>query len=561
MTPDQPRTPTAVDRIAEDHFRAEMELSPIEATHQGFPGHERELDDFSLDGFAALSAARRRTLAALDTAQVADDVDRVTVEAMRERLGLAEEIHDAGLDAMALNVLDSPLQAVRDVFDLMPTNNDDEWATFGARLANVPATLREWVGTLTTCADRGLVTPRRQVLACIGQCEQFTGDDGYFADLRRNARAAETMSESVRDSVLKSIDLAADAYADLGRALGPALLDRAPEADPCGPERYALYSRYFLGTAVDLEETYAWGQDELARLEAERAQIAEQIRPGATVAEAIAALDADPEYQLHGVDALQAWMQAKGDEAIDALADVHFDIPGPVRILQGCIAPTQTGGIYYTGPTDDFSRPGRMWWSVPKGVTEFSTWRELTTVYHEGVPGHHLQVAQTVYRRDLLNTWRRMSAWTSGHGEGWALYAERLMAELGYMDDPGNRMGWLDGQTLRAARVVVDIGVHCGFDAPAEVGGGAWDYDKAWRFLTGHANMEEAMLRFELDRYLGWPGQAPSYKIGERLWLQLRDEVRTREGNAFSAKSFHRRALDIGGVGLDTLRAAVLTDA
>ena len=223
-------------------------------------------------------------------------------------------------------------------------------------------------------------------------------------------------------------------------------------------------------------------------------------------------------------------MQERADEVITHLKDVHFDIPGPVETIECMIAPTQTGGIYYTGPSDDFSRPGRMWWSVPKGNTEFKTWNELTTVYHEGVPGHHLQVAQTVYRSALLNKWRRLEAWTSGHGEGWALYAERLMAELGYMDDPGNRMGWLAGQSLRAARVVIDIGVHCGFDAPDEVGGGAWDYEKAWTYLTRYGFMDEKILRFELNRYLGWPGQAPSYKIGERLWLQLRDEVQPAGG-------------------------------
>ena len=251
-------------------------------------------------------------------------------------------------------------------------------------------------------------------------------------------------------------------------------------------------------------------------------------------------------------------MQSKANEVILNLADSQFDIPGPVRRIECMIAPTQMGGIYYTGPSEDFSRPGRMWWSVPKGLTEFGTWRELTTVYHEGVPGHHLQVGQTVFRSELLNRWRRLDAWISGHGEGWALYAERLMAELGYMDDPGNRMGLLDSQSLRAARVVLDIGVHCGFEAPAEVGGGEWTYDKAWQFLTTHANMAEGFLRFELDRYLGWPGQAPSYKVGERLWLQLRDEVKARDGDAFDIKAFHRRALDVGGVGLDTLREAML---
>ena len=199
-----------------------------------------------------------------------------------------------------------------------------------------------------------------------------------------------------------------------------------------------------------------------------------------------------------------------------------------------------------------------MWWAVPDGVDEFSTWRELTTVYHEGVPGHHLQVAQTVYRRELLNRWRRLASWTSGYGEGWALYAERLMADLGYLDDPGDYLGMLDGQSMRAARVVIDIGVHCGFPAPAEVGGGPWTYESAWQYLLAHASMAQEFLRFELDRYLGWPGQAPSYKIGERLWLQLRDDARAKAGDDFDLKTFHRRALDIGSVGLDVLRGAVL---
>ena len=202
-----------------------------------------------------------------------------------------------------------------------------------------------------------------------------------------------------------------------------------------------------------------------------------------------------------------------------------------------------------------------MWWSVPKGVDRFSTWSELTTVYHEGVPGHHLQIAQTVYRSELLNRWRRLMCWVSGHGEGWALYAERLMADLGFLDDPAAYLGMLDAQSLRAARVVLDIGVHCGFEAPAEVGGGSWTYDKAWQFLTTHSRENEPMLRFELHRYLGWPGQAPSYAVGQRLWLQLRDDARRQAetaGESFSLKDFHRRALDIGSVGLDVLRAAVL---
>ncbi|WP_404392430.1 DUF885 domain-containing protein [Humibacillus xanthopallidus] len=555
------RPQTEVDRIAERYFDAAVALSPINATYLGVPGGEEDLDDLSPTGIAAASQLRRAALAELASASPADDVDRVTVAAMTERLQLAEDRYAAGLDEMSLNVLASPLQSVRDVFDLMPQDSEANWRVFATRMGKIPAALEGYQRSLLLARERGQVSPRRQVEACAEQSRDLTTDDGYFAKIVEDATVGDApLAGEVRDALATSARSASAAYGSFADWLERELLPHAPEADACGAERYALESRYFLGAAVDLEETYRWGQQEVADLHAQMAEIAEGLEPGATVQRGVEILDADEKYQLHGTDALRAWMQERADEVIADLKDVHFDIPGPVQRIECMIAPTQTGGIYYTGPSDDFSRPGRMWWSVPKGNTEFRTWNELTTVYHEGVPGHHLQVGQTVYRSELLNKWRRLEAWTSGHGEGWALYAERLMAELGYMDDPGNRMGWLAGQSLRAARVVIDIGVHCGFDAPEEVGGGAWDYDKAWSYLTRYGFMDEKILRFELNRYLGWPGQAPSYKIGERLWLQLRDEVEQREGDGFDLKAFHRRALDIGGVGLDTLRAAVLDE-
>ena len=553
------RVPTAIDAIADAHFDAEIALSPTTATYLGIPGHDTELDDLSPEGFAAQVALARQTLAALDDAQPVDEIDRVTIAAMRERLGLQLEIAESGWDRATLNNLASPVQSCRDIFDLMPTDTVEQWETIATRMSHVPRALEQYLETLMGAADEGHVSSRRAVQACIDQCAQFTSPDGYFATYLARAKTQDgDLPESNRADLQRAVEAAATAYRALGEGLRDRLLPLAPQADAVGRERYALASRSFLGADVDLAETYAWGQEELARITADMVATAQRIRPGATVAEAIAILKADPSYQLHGTDELKGWMQERADEAIAMLHGTHFDIPEPAHRIECLIAPTQTGGIYYTGPSDDFSRPGRMWWSVPKGETEFGTWSELSTVYHEGVPGHHLQVAQAVFNRDQLNKWRRMMCWTSGHGEGWALYAERLMAEFGYMDDPGNRMGMLCMQSLRAARVVLDIGVHCGFAAPDEVGGGEWNYDKAWAFLSAHAFESEGMLRFELDRYLTWAGQAPSYKIGERLWLQLREEVREREGNAFSLKDFHARALNLGSVGLDVLADAVL---
>jgi len=557
-SPSISRARTAVDEIAERFLDADLVLNPIAATYLGVPGYDDKLTDFSPVANEERADLRRRTLAELEGAEPADDVDRVTIAAMRERLGLEVEIQDSGANESSLNNIASPLQEIREVFDLMSMDTPEHWQVIATRTAAVPGALQTYIDSLRTAKDRGDVSPRRQVRAGIEQAEKFGAADGFWVTFAAAAKAGDdALPDSLANDLRAAADNAAAAYRDLATTLREELLPLAREDDAIGSERYPLFSRYFLGATVDLRETYAWGQEELARIVAEQQRVADKIVPGGTVKDAITALDDDPERKLDGTDALKAWMQGKSDAAIAALTDTHFDIPKPIRRLECRIAPTQSGGIYYTGPSEDFSRPGRMWWSVPDGVTEFNTWRELTTVYHEGVPGHHLQVAQTVYRSELLNRWRRLACWVSGHGEGWALYAERLMADLGFLDDSGAYLGMLDGQSMRAARVVLDIGVHNGFEAPDEVGGGEWTYDKAWTFLTSHANMPEEFLRFELDRYLGWPGQAPAYKIGERLWLQARDDARAREGAAFDLKAFHRKALDLGSVGLDVLRASL----
>jgi uncharacterized protein (DUF885 family) len=552
------RQPTAVDRIANGYLDESLALHPAKATRIGVPGYDHLLTDYSPDGIAARTELDRRTLGRLDAAVAEDAIDRVSVEAMRERLGIAVELAESGADESDLNVIASPVQDVRSVFDLMPTETAEHWATIAARLRAVPQAMQGYARSLVSAASRSDVSPRRQVESVIAQCTSYGGSEGFFVTFGESASAASDLPAGLQDEVDQAARTAAAAYLELSDFLRETILPKAPEADGCGREKYALWSRAFVGAAIDLDEAYAWGQDELARIVTEMEDTARIVSPGASVREAMHILDNDPANVLHGTDELQAWMQLRADEAVSELNETHFDIPEPLRTIECRIAPTTEGGIYYTAPSDDFSRPGRMWWSVPQGVDSFTTWRELTTVYHEGVPGHHLQVAQTVYNRADLNRWRRLDCWVSGHGEGWALYAERLMADLGFLSDPGARMGMLDGQSLRAARVVIDIGVHCGLPAPAEVGGGAWDYDKAWAFITANSAMADGFLRFELDRYLGWPGQAPSYKLGERLWLQLRDDAKAAAGPDFDLKEFHRAALDVGSLPLEVLRSAVL---
>ena len=157
------------------------------------------------------------------------------------------------------------------------------------------------------------------------------------------------------------------------------------------------------------------------------------------------------------------------DSTIDDMDGTHFDIPDPVKRVEAMIAPPGgAAAMYYTGPSEDFSRPGRTWYPT-LGKTRFPLWGEVSIAYHEGVPGHHLQIGQVRYLRDRFDRFQRGSG-VSGHAEGWALYAERLMDELGYFDKPEYRMGFLRAQAMRAVRVIVDIGMHLEFDIPAESG-------------------------------------------------------------------------------------------
>ncbi|WP_394279961.1 DUF885 domain-containing protein [Microbacterium sp.] len=553
---DAQRTPTPIDTIAAAWVDTLAELFPTTATYIGRTEHNGRLDDLSPAGAERAVGEARATLRALESEKPVDDVDEVTQMDLAAELKLQIELHEAKSHLRDVNVIASPAQEFRSAFDLMPTDTADDWSTIATRLAALPEALSGYVSTLRQGISEGVVPARRQVSEVVTQIGRYTAEDGFFTSFvgGANAQGADLPASLVSD-LRTNADAARTAYDQLAAFLADELAPVATETDGVGRELYGLHSRRFLGATIDLDETYEWGVEELARMVAEQESIANEIKAGASVEEAVAFLEQDPTRKLHGTDALQRWMQETSDRAVEELGRTHFDIAEPMRRLECMIAPTNEGGIYYTGPTDDFSRPGRMWWSVPEGVDTFDTWRELTTVYHEGVPGHHLQIAQAVYNRAELNSWRRLLAGSSGHAEGWALYAERLMEQLGYLDDPADKLGMLDGQRMRAARVVLDIGVHLGKQRPD--GQGVWDADYALEFMRRNVNMSDEFVQFEVNRYLGWPGQAPSYKVGQRIWEQIRDDAQQRAGADFDIKAFHMRALRLGGVGLDTLRAAL----
>ena len=554
------RSLTDVDQIANEYFEKVLDLNPVQATELGRKGVETLYPDYSPAGEKAFARLAKKTLKKVDNVLPIDDVDLVTLDALQERLSLYRKQYKAGFGGWQLNNIASVPQEVRSVFDLMKRNTQQDWEHIVGRMHRVTEALEGYIQTLEAAREEGKVAPRRQVDIVIEQTAAYYAPGGFFDDLA--AEVAEAVP-ALKDEAAAGAEAAKEGYRRLNSYLVEKLQPVAPSRDAVGRKAYSLHSRSFLGTTIDLDETYAWGVKELESIIARQREVAEEIEPGASIERAKQLLDEDPARQLHGTDELKAWMQKLADAAVENLADTHFEIGGPMRRIECCIAPTNEGGIYYTGPSPDFSRPGRMWWSVPEGEDTFTTWRETSTVYHEGVPGHHLQIAIATALQGTMNSWRTNMLWVSGHGEGWALYAERLMEELGYLKDPGDRMGMLNAQRMRAARVVFDIGVHCEMPIPDEWAeqlgvepGTIWTSELGYEFLKLNLDESEGHLRFEFLRYLGWPGQAPSYKIGKRLWLELRDQA-VRRGD--DMRAFHTRALLLGSVGLDTLRRA-LTD-
>ncbi|MEW6904285.1 DUF885 domain-containing protein [Trueperella pyogenes] len=554
------RPSTAIDQLSNQYVTSLLDCTPELVTALGRgSADEGDFSDYSPEGLGQMNDLHLATLRQLAALEPADDVDRITKAALTASLESEIEDYERG-EVGDINVIASPLQGIQEIYDNMAQESAADWELIARRLSNTPKALRGWQETLKLRAQSGPPTAAKQIELAIDQAEHKAGPSSPLADLAvRGGGAHPQLAQLLEDAAAS----ARAAYGELAAFLREEILPHGAASEAFGRERYEPRIRAATGARLDLDETYDWGLAELARIVAEQEMIVRDLYgDGVSIPAALDRLNADPAYQVRGKDALKAWMQETSDRALDDLHGAHFDIPDPLRKLECMIAPSGTGAIYYTGPSDDFSRGGRMWWSVPDGTDVFHTWQEKTTVYHEGVPGHHLQLGMVTYAKDSLNDWRRNLSWNSGHGEGWALYAEGLMAELGYHDDPADYMGVLDSERLRATRVVLDIGFHLGKPSPRgyEHISPVWTRAVAWQFLQDNVAMDRSFLAFELNRYLGWAGQAPSYKVGHRIWKQLRADAEARahaRGEDFSLKDWHMRALQIGSVGLDVLRDAL----
>ncbi|APY89686.1 DUF885 domain-containing protein [Streptomyces alfalfae] len=545
--------------IADAYVDELIALDPITGTYLGVKESDSRLPDTSPAGQEALARLARTTLARLDEAErgpgADSEAERRCARLLRERLTAELAVHDAEEGLRSVGNLHTMPHQVREIFTVTPMETEEDWATIAERLRAVPAAFEGYRASLELGLDRKLFAAPRPTATFIGQLTEWTGEErggrGWFEDFA--ADGPEALRAGL-DAAARAATASVTALRDWMRDVYAPAIEGAPET--VGRERYARLSRYFNGTDLDLDEAYAYGWAEFHRLLAEMRTEAEKILPGAaTPWVALAHLDEHGTH-IEGVEEVRVWLQELMDEAIEALDGTHFELAERVRRVESHIAPP--GGAaapYYTAPSEDFSRPGRTWLPT-MGDTRFPVYDLVSTWYHEGVPGHHLQLAQWAHVAENLSRYQATVGIVSANAEGWALYAERLMDELGFLTDPERRLGYLDAQMMRALRVIVDIGMHLELEIPADSPfhpGERWTPDLAQEFYDAHCSRPTDFVASEMTRYLTIPGQAIGYKLGERAWLLGRENARRRHGDAFDAKAWHMAALSQGSLGLDDL--------
>ena len=529
--------------LSDSYVEKSARLSPMASTYLGITDLNDQLDDFSIAGRAVEADLTRATLAELNKLEPIDEIDRVAKSVMQERLTSSLQLHDSFESHISFNVLTSPPADIRQIFEMMPKESAADFDNIAKRLLAVDKAHLSWVSTIDTLAKKGKTVAQRQIDGIAKQLESYA-DGGYAA------MAITYDPDGKYPAVHEAAKSAATSSAETAKYLRGTYMALATPHDAVGAERYAVWARFYTGADLDLRATYEWGLKDLAQITERMWKVAAKIKPDAkTLREVADYLDNAPEYKIHGKEAIIKKLLDFTQAAVAQLDGKHFDIDERMKFCDARIAPEGSASApYYMSPSEDMSRPGTTWLPL-LGKDEVSWWHLASTWYHEAVPGHHLQVATSVLERDRLSRFQRFGAWISGYGEGWALYAERFMDDLGAFDEPGIEMGFLSAQALRATRIVIDIGMHLGY---TDENGRVWDATSGREALMNKALLDEHHATSETDRYLGWPGQAISYKVGEREWIAARENAKKRLGNEFSLKQFHAHALRIGPMGLDT---------
>ncbi len=551
------QVPSIADRVSqqnalfEEYYQAGLKNAPERATSLGDYRYNNLLAQHSLKAIADEHAQADEFLARLEkiSTEGMSDQDLLSHELMERQLKQGDVNYSLKNYEMSINQQNGIHTSLADLALSVPLDSVQHYEDYIARLHQIPRALEQTTEVLRQGEKDGLMPPKLITALLPGQCEGIVAADPFllplkkfpasFSDADKQKLTAE-MTKAVNEDVLpayrKFAAFLRDDYAPKGR---PAL---SIESLPDGKVRYAEAVKMMTTVNITPAEVHQLGLDEVKRITAEMTELAHK-QGYKDLASFRAAVNADPK-----------WKPTSEQQIVDDFAKYIHQMEPKLPELFGLLPKSsvtvepipgfaKAEATHYVAGTPDGKRAGRVVVAVADPTSRTLVLDEAVA-YHEGVPGHHMQISVAQQLKGLPKF--RLRGGYSAYTEGWALYAEELGKEIGFYQDPVSDYGRLNSELFRAVRLVVDTGIH----------DQGWTRQQVIDYM--HANdVNDALAQTETDRYIAWPGQALAYKMGQLTIRKLRTEAKAQLGNQFDIKAFHDEVLNGGAMPLDLLQERV----
>jgi uncharacterized protein (DUF885 family) len=542
--------PSPVDELSDRFWEEILELNPVTATVYGDERYADRLEDPGPEGRAATRRLMERTLTDVDAIPVdgLPTEDRITRDMLRVVAELGIEEDDQKIYQLrVVDQMSGPQQTLPQLTSFQTADTPSRLDAFLARIHAYRDYMAANTGILREGIGSGLTAPRIVAERTIAQIERMLEVPLESAIVPSMIKvASDADREKVRDAIRDVAYPADAAYLEVLRTDYLPLTREEPGlwSAPNGEALYRTAIRSWTTLELDPEEVHRIGLEELDAIDDERRQISRAAGFGDDIDAYRHSIEADPDNTPTSKDELVARAHEDIERGLARAPHFFGRLPRagvgvrPVEEFKERDAPF----AYYYPPTTDGSREG-IYYANGYDLPSRKYTKLATTTYHEAVPGHHFQITLEMENTDL-NTFRRLGARMVGaaYVEGWGLYSERLADEMGLFRSEGERFGMLDAQAWRAARLVVDTGMHAL----------RWPRQQSIDLLE-KIGLSETDAVIETDRYICWPGQALTYKIGQREIERLRRELMARDGTAFDVRTFHDAVLGHGSLPLATL--------
>jgi len=540
--------PTALDRLADAYWEAFLRRHPTFATALGDRRFDDRLEDYS-------SEANRAWRALLDgfeleLADVGDEGNSTTRAALADALRVDRAVLDADVAAFNVDPMNGPQVELLNIPAFQPIRSPAEGDALLERWRAMPAYLDQAVADLRRGSAEGRTAVAMLCTKVIQQLDELLDKpdaDWPLADPAREApeirdRLLEVIGQEIRPAFERYRAVIVDEIAPNARP------DERPGLGhiPGGAEAYRLLTRAHTSLDIVVEDVHAIGLDEIRRIDAEFVELGARLLGASGLAETLRALREDPALYFTTREEIEATARAALERANAAIGEWFGRLPkAPCEVvLMPAHEEKHSTIAYYREPAADGSRPGQYYLNTSAPETR-PRYEAETLAFHESVPGHHLQLA-IMQEVSELPAFRRFNGSTA-YIEGWGLYTERLSEEMGLLSGETDRFGVLSFDAWRAARLVVDTGMHA-------LG---WTRQQAIDFMVAHTALGENNIVNEVDRYISYAGQALAYKLGQLELLRLRAEARERQGDRFDIRRFHDTVLEGGALPLPVLRTVV----